>query len=168
MPQRWEFELDGARQVVQLGEWGAFKGEPRVFLSEGVQHSLGGPVHRGPRTAMFDIAGHPASMTMRQVAAGRATYKRSFGSRLRRLPATILGYILGGARRRGGAAGGAAGSSMLAWAIYELRVDGASRGSWVAKVVAGRLKSWVYADPGKPLPEPDWPDWPAPTRLNLG
>jgi hypothetical protein len=79
---------------------------------------------------------------------------------LRRLLIVIPAYILGGL---GIGAGVAAGSMDVqwAWAIYDLRVDGNSHGSWVSTVI-GNSGSWVFVEPGEPLPEPDWLDWPAP------
>jgi len=161
MPQRWEVELDGSVHVVELVK-------DRRFLADGVEHSLGGLIHRGPRVAVFDLGGHPASLTSRSVAAGvRATYRRSWarirgGASLRRLPVVLLAYVLGGSGAGGGAAGAEAASSMLTWGIYELRVDGELKGSWVVTNDGDKPRSWRFARPDEPLPDRDWDTGPTP------
>ena len=65
----------------------------------------------------------------------------------------------------GGVAGAGAAGSILKWVIYELSVDGESRGSWVLTSVGGSLRSSLLVEPGGPLPEPDWLDWPAPRGM---
>lgn len=157
MAQEWRIEVAGRQHRVVLG-----KG-PRSFSVDGVQHSLGGFLHRGPRTAGFDLEGHEASITLRLVAPSMGTnFKRSFvKGGLRRLPFTILAYIVGGVGVGGGAAAASAvARTIFQWAIYELRLDGESRGSWVS-TVSGDTSSWVFVRPGGALPERDSVDWPA-------
>jgi len=161
--QRWEFVLDGSRHVVQLGAWGAHDA-PRDFMVDGRDcWSLGGPIHRGPRIATIDIGEHEVSLTRRELMASlRVNWVRSFKASIFNLRGVVDAFSSGIAGVGGGAAAAAATSSLLAWAIYELRVDGTRLGSWVAVVVGGSLSSWTFVEPGGPLPEPDWPDWPSP------
>ena len=164
MLQRWEVELDGTVHVVDLVK-------TRLFLADGVEHSLGGILHLGPRVATFELAGHPASLTSRSLAAGvRATYRRSWsrmrdGASLRRLPLIVLAYVIGGSGIGGGAAGAEASSSMLMWGIFELRVDDELKGSWVV-TTRGDTSSWTFVQPDEPLPDRDWDVWPAPRKAN--
>src|SRR5215210_1024502 len=154
MSHRWDVELDGSSHVVELGEWTTFWGAPIVFRVDGAEHKVGRAIQIGARTARFDLAGHEASLTKRQVAAGvRTTSSRMFKGGWRRLPAIIAAYALGGSGLGGGAAGAAGAAAMLAWVIYELRVDGASQGSWVVRVEGGTNTSWSFVEPGGPLPE---------------
>lgn len=132
MPQAWEIELDGTRHHVELGDWGIITAEPRTFLSDGVKHSLGGWLAVGTRAVTFDLAGHVGVVTMRWVKPGfRTNLRRAFGSSWRSLPGTVAAYLVGGAGVGGGVAGAGAAGSILKWVIYELLVDGESRGSWV-------------------------------------
>ncbi len=166
MPHTWEIELDGTPHRVELGAWGAISEEPRTFLVDGVRRSLGGWLVLGPRAAKFDLAGHLAVVTMRWVKPGFGTnLRRAFGSSWRNLPGTAAAYLAGGAGVGGGVAGAEAAGSILKWVIYELLVDGESRGSWVLTSVGGSLRSSLLVEPGGPLPEPDWLDWPAPRGM---
>jgi len=92
-----------------------------------------------------------------------ANFKRSLmKGGLRRLPGVILAYIVSGAGVGGGAAAASlVESTVVQWAIYELRVDGESHGSWVSTVIGGS-GLWVFVEPDGALPERDWVDWPAP------
>src|SRR5439155_24690435 len=56
----------------------------------------------------------------------------------------------------------AAMTSMLVWSLYDLSVDGADRGSWVARAEGGTLVSWTFVAPGEALPDASWPEWPSP------
>ena len=161
--QRWEFVLDGSRHVVQLGGW-RISGEPRLFTVDGRDCRVGGgPIHVGPRVATLDVGGHEVSLTLRvRMASLRVNWMRSFKASIVNLRRIADAYSSGIAGPGGGAAGAAAASSLLSWAIYELRVDGTSLGAWVATIVGGNLASWTFVEPGGPLPEPDWPDWPSP------
>ena len=163
MPHAWEIELDGTRHRVELGAWGVITAEPRMFLSDGVKHSLGGWLTVGTRAVTFDLAGHVGVVKMRWVKPGfRTNLRRAFGSSWRQLPGTVAAYLVGGAGLGGGVAGAAAASSVLRWVIYDLVVDGESRGSWVLTSDGDSLRSSVFVEPGEPLPEPDWLAWPAP------
>ena len=158
MEREWTIRVAGTRHRVALGK------RPRAFWVDGVEHSLGGFFGLGPRTAAFDLAGREASMTLRLVAPyPRANLKRWFRKGVpRRLPHTLLAYIVGGVGVGAGAAAGSfVASTVFQWAIYELRVHGESRGSWVS-TVTGDSGSWVFVEPGGALPERDWADWPAP------
>jgi hypothetical protein len=165
MFQRWEVELEGTVHVVDLVR-------TRLFVVDGVEHSLGGIVHRGPRVATFELDGHPASLTSRAMAAGvRAMYRRSWarirgGASLRRLPLVLLAYVFGGSGVGGGVAGAEATSSMLSWGIYELRIDSDLKGSWVVTTDGDKPSSWTFVEPDEPLPDRDWDTWPAPRRSN--
>ena len=166
MPQAWEIELDGTRHRVELGTWGVISEEPRTFLSDGVKHSLGGWLVLGRRATEFDLDGHVGVVTMRWVKPGfRTNLRRAFGSSWRHLPGTVAAYLVGGPGVGGGIAGAGAAGSILKWVIYELLVDGESRGSWVLTSVGGSLRSSLLVEPGGPLPEPDWLDWPAPRGM---
>jgi hypothetical protein len=134
---------------------------PRSFSIDGVEHSLGGAFHRGPRTAVFDLGGQDASVTLWLVApAFRSTYRRYLRKLVRRLPFILPAFVFGGA---GGGGGMVAGSIDVRWsrAIYELHVNGVSQGSWVSRVT-GDSGSWTFVEAGHPLPEADWLDWPTP------
>jgi len=166
VPQAWEIELDGTRHRVELGAWGVISEEPRTFLVDGVKHSLGGWLVLGPRAATFDLAGRVGVVTMRWVKPGfRTNLRRAFGSGWRHLPGTVAAYLVGGAGVGGGVFGAGAAGSILKWVIYELLVDGESRGSWVLTSVGGSLRSSLLVEPGGPLPEPDWLEWPTPRPL---
>jgi hypothetical protein len=154
MAREWPIQVAGTRHRVVLGEG------PRTFSVDGVEHSLGRFYNRGVRTAEFDLDGHGASITLRLVTPSMgARSKRSFmKGGLRLLPDVILAFIFGG----GVDAASALESTVLQWAIYELRVDGESLGCWVSTVSGDSSSTWMFVGPGGALPERDWLDWPAP------
>lgn len=160
MAQAWPIRIAGKRHLVALG-----KGR-LAFSVDGVQHDLGGLFGRGPRRAEFDLDGHAGSITLTLVAPSMSTnFKRLFlRGGLRRLPLAILAYVVGGAGVGGGAFAASASAQIIyQWAIYELRVDGESRGSWVS-FVTGNSSSWKFVEPDGTLPDRhsvDWPVWPS-------
>ena len=154
-PQSWRVTVAGAPHHIVLLSGG------HDFTVDGVLYGLGGTFHRGPRTAAFNLAGHEASVTLRLVAPSfMSSLRRSLRDSARRLPLILPAWIVGGAGLGGGVAAGLT-NVQWAWAIYELRLDGKSQGSWVSTVV-GESGSWTYVEPDGALPEPDWLNWPAP------
>jgi hypothetical protein len=150
--QSWQVTVAGEPHRIDLGPG------TNAFSVDGVKHSLGGTFHRGPRTAAFQLGDQEASMTLRLLApAVRPTFKRLFRDAIRN-PLVLATYFLGG--EGGGVAAGLA-KVQWAWAIYELRVDGKSHGSWISSVV-GESESWTFVEPGGALPEPGWLNWPSP------
>ena len=144
---RWDLTLDGRRHAVAVGEWSVMYGFPRTVIGDGVAHELGG-FSAHPTVTPFDLDGHEASITLWHAMPGLRT----------RLRLAIVEPLQG--RRRRAVAGRP--SASLGWSVYELRLDGDHRGSWVATSDRGALRSWVFVEPGSPLPSPDWPEWPAP------
>jgi hypothetical protein len=151
MAHEWPIQVAGMRHRVLLGG-------PRDFSVDGVEHSLGRLFHSGARTAEFELEGRRASVTLRLVAPSmRANFKRpSVKGGFRLLPALVLAYF-----DPSTAAGSLLKSSVIQWAIYELRVDGESLGCWVS-TVSRESSSWMFVEPGGALPERDWVHWPAP------
>jgi hypothetical protein len=131
-----------------------------AFSVDGVEHSLGGTFHRGPRAAAFHVADQEASLDLRLVApAVRPSFKRVFRDAIRN-PLALMTSVLGG--EGSGVAAGLA-KVQWAWAIYELRVGGKSEGSWVSTVI-GDSEAWTFVEPGGALPEPGWLNWPSPRK----
>ena len=149
--QSWLVNVAGRPHRIDLGP-GA-----RAFSANGVEHSLGGTFHRGPRTATFQLGDKEASISLRLVApAFGSTFKRLVRDAIRN-PLVLGTYLLGG---EGGGVGAGLAKVQSAWAIYELRVGGKSRGSWISTVV-GDFESWTFVEPGGALPEPGWLNWPS-------
>lgn len=157
--QEWRVQLDGTGHQIVLG-----KG-PRAFLVDGVQHSLGGVIHRGPRIAAFDLSGHAASVTATHLSptVGANLRHRFKKDRTLGLPRTILvSIVAGGAAGSGAPAASGVAALVWGWVIYELLVDGHHRGSWV-RCLGGEKAwaGWVFVRPGEALPQRDWIGWPA-------
>ena len=146
----WLVPLEGTRHRVEIGT------STRIFSVDGVSCE-GGFFARNPRITTFDIVGHEASLTVTLIAPSmRSNLRRLLStSNMRRMPQVLLAYIVGGA----GAGGGVAAASMVdsvMWVrrtIYELRVDGSSRGTWIATPTGdGVTATWTFFKPDEPLP----------------
>ena len=107
-------------------------GPAHAIRCDGIGVSLGGFIDRGRRVALFEIAGHPATMTLTVVWP-------TSGIRVRRALAR---------------------ETVVMWAVYGLTVDGVSRGAYVARV-AGVFESWTPVKPDDPLPDGTNEWWPA-------
>ena len=150
--QSWRVKVAGESHHIELGL------RTNDFLVDGVLCSLGGTFHRGPRTATFQLGSQEALITLRLLAPGLwPNFKRLVRDAIRN-PLVLATYLLGG--EGGGVAAGLA-KPQWAWAIYELRVGGASHGSWISSVV-GEAASWTFVEPGGALPEPGWLNSPSP------
>ena len=146
----------------------------RVFLVDGIEHSLGGVVHRGPRLAEFSVGGHSGTLVLRVLAPSRRIrFRRSLRVSLRAAlrPTILLADLLTdllGVRFVGGlgsptaaAAAAAAGAwSFLLWSIYELSVDGVSQGAWVATIAGYGFREWTFVESGGILPDRSMESWP--------
>ena len=143
---RWDVELDGATHDVTVGAWSVARGYPHTFSADGTEHDLGHFSSR-PVAIPFDLAGHPASMTLWH------TMPR-LGTRLSR----AMAEVVQGRQRR---AFEGKPSSSLGWSVYELRVDDEDRGGWVLTSDRGVFISWRFVPAGGELPAMGTADWPA-------
>ncbi len=153
----WRVQVAGTHRHIVLD-----KGLRR-FSVDGVEHSLGGFVHLGPRRAAFDLGGLDASITATQLAP-------SMRAQLRRRLTHGLGGVWGAIKTSihyGAAAGAGANAAsgvewlVWGWTIYDLRLDGESRGSWVYTNGGEHGHTgWTFVPPGGALPQRDWIDWP--------
>jgi hypothetical protein len=157
------FEVDlgtGAPHVVRIAKPSTWLGAGRTFTCDGQTYSLGPFIHRGPRRADFQIAGRPATLTMRTLAPNlKQRYRQAF--RAVRSPVTVLAALFG-AGVAGGAAGGQVAGKAMAWIIYELTVGGAPQGAIVGKFVSGSAEWWHRVQPGEALPDGSNVLWPKP------
>jgi hypothetical protein len=146
----WLVQVEGTRHRVEIST------STRTFSVDGVS-TAGGFVARNPRITTFDIGGHEASLTVTLRAPSmRSNLRRILPTNnLRRMPQVLLAYIFGGAGAGGGVAAGSMVDSVI-WVrctIYELRVDGSSRGSWIAIPTGDRVTvTWTFVKPDEPFP----------------
>lgn len=133
-------------------------------MVDGVPHALGPGIKVGPRSVVFNLGGHKASMTWSNVTPtiGANFMRRLRTNRTLGVPLTVLVSVLFGAAAGSGAAAAGAEAMVKGWAVYDLRVNGRSQGSWVRSLGGGNaFEGWVFVRPSEALPHGDWINWPA-------
>lgn len=156
--QEWRVRLGETEHRIVLGTG------PRAFMVDGVPHALGPGIKVGPRSVVFNLGGHKASMTWSNVTPtiGANFMRRLRTNRTLGVPLTVLVSVLFGAAAGSGAAAAGAEAMVKGWAVYDLRVNGRSQGSWVRSLGGGNaFEGWVFVRPSEALPHGDWINWPA-------
>jgi hypothetical protein len=164
--QTWDVNVEGSPLHVELVPYaGPLWGAPSSFRVGNVEQKLSWPPGvsrwertRAPKVGLIDAGNHRLGMTHKAITLSyRAAVSRNVSGLKRSGPLAFIGTLLGGAGLGGGAA--AASQTTLTWLIYELDVDGAPSGSWVAKAVDGRPDRWTFVPAGGLLPNRDSRDW---------
>jgi hypothetical protein len=115
---------DGVAHHVQIGHNSIATGIPRSFQADGETHELG---LRSPQTVSFAIGGRPATLTRSWVREPVRRFLRRYF--------TSLKALMPGVQQR------------HATLFYELIVDGAPSGTWIADMPDNVLREWRYEPP---------------------
>lgn len=157
---RWAFVLDKRRHVVSLSRDSHFYGVATTFNLDGqitelqrpTREQLSVPWGSAPLIGVAVLEGH-------EVLVRRHARRLSAGLEIRRSLSEVLRNPLNLLR---GPTGMGSLITTFGWLVYELLIDGQSRGCWVATLRDGFPKRWTFVDAGGDLPQADWPTWPSP------
>ena len=148
---RWSVRRSGVTHVVEISPPIGWQGLPKTVRCDEVGYPLKYGFGRRTRTISFQIGGSAASLTYgrRETRFFWHLSRRFF--KLLRDPRIWLAYVFGGSGGGGGAVGGLSPSFDILW-IYELSIDGQSRGTWTLDTSG---PGWAFVSPGEPLPDPN-------------